>query len=70
VFLLKVSVGFLLVGLGLAYLFQPATILRMNAFMRERVFRDSHVLLSNKRIGATMLAVGFLLLVVTLQFSR
>jgi hypothetical protein len=70
VFLLRVSVGFLLVGLGLAYLFQPETILRLNAFMRERVFRDSHVLLGNRRIGAIMLVVGFLLLAVTLQFSR
>jgi hypothetical protein len=69
-FLLRVSLGFLLMLLGMSYLFQPNTILRLNAFMRERLFSDAFVLLNGKRIGATLVAIGLLLLVVTLRLQR
>ena len=70
VFLLRVSLGFLLVGLGLGYLFQPRAILRLNALVREKVFRDAYVLLKGRRVGAALLTMGLLLLIVTLRFSR
>jgi len=62
VFLLRLSLGFLLVVVGLGYLFDPKAVLRLNAFARENFFKDSHVLLNGKRIGATLLFVGFILL--------
>ena len=43
----RLALGFLLAFLGIAYLFHPRFILRMNAFMRESVFRDSYVLLNS-----------------------
>lgn len=65
--LMRLTVGFALFLLGLGYLFQPQMILRFNAFMREHFFRDSHVLLANRRIGVLLLLVSFLLLVVGLR---
>ena len=64
-FLLRLSLGFLLVVLGLGYLFDRKAILRLNAFMRDNFFRDSYVLLNGKRIGYSLLFIGFLLLVLT-----
>jgi len=61
-FLLRMSLGVLLVVLGLGYLFDPKAILRLNAFMRNRFFKDSHVLLNGNRIGYLLLCCGFLLL--------
>ena len=62
----RLAAGFVLTGLGLAYLFHPTLIIRMNSFMRENVFRDSYALLSNRRIGSVLLLIGFLLLALTI----
>ncbi len=51
-----------MVVLGLGYLFDPKGILRLNAFMRDVFFKDSHVLLNGKKIGGFLILVGFLLL--------
>ena len=59
--------GFLLVMLGLGYLFDPKAILRLNAFMRDNFFKDSYVLLNGKRIGSLLLLIGFLLLALGYQ---
>lgn len=66
-FLLRMSLGILMVVLGLGYLFDPRAILRLNAFMRENFFKDSHVLLNGKRIGYLLLCFGFLLLALGFQ---
>jgi hypothetical protein len=63
VFLLRISLGFLLVVLGLGYLLDPKAILRLNAIMRETLFKDSHVLLNGKKTGAWLILIGFILLV-------
>lgn len=65
--LLRLALGLFLVILGLAYLFHPALILRINAFMRERIFRDSHVLFGHRRVGGFLLIIGFLWIVVNLK---
>ena len=65
-FLLRLSVGFLLFVLGLGYLFQPKAIIRFNALMRDLFFNDSRVLLENKKIGTLLILIGFLLLAITL----
>jgi uncharacterized protein YjeT (DUF2065 family) len=62
VFLLRLSLGFLLIVLGLGYLFDPKAILRLNATMRDIFFKDSYVLLDGKRIGSLLLLIGFILL--------
>jgi len=67
VFLLRLSLGYLLILLGLGYLFQPKTILRFNAFMRDYLFKDSYVLLNARRIGTTLLFCGFLLWLITFR---
>ena len=56
------SLGFLLVVIGLGYLFDPKAILRMNAVIRETLFKDSHVLLNGKVIGSWLIFIGFILL--------
>jgi hypothetical protein len=61
-FLLRMSLGFLFVVVGLGYLLDPKAILRLNAVMRDYFFRDSHVLLNGKRIGGWLLILGFILL--------
>jgi uncharacterized protein YjeT (DUF2065 family) len=61
-FLLRMSLGFLFVVVGLGYLFDPKAILRLNAVMRDYLFRDSFVLLNGKRIGSWLLVLGFILL--------
>ena len=66
-FLLRISLGILLVVIGLGYLFDPKAILRLNAFMRDNLFKDSHVLLNGKRVGYLLLSIGFLLLALGYQ---
>jgi uncharacterized membrane protein len=66
-FLLRMFLGFLLVILGLGYLFDPKAILRLNAVMRDVFFRDSHVLLKGKKIGILLLFLGFVLLALGYQ---
>jgi len=56
------SLGFLLVVLGLGYLLDPKAILRMNAMMRDIFFKDSNALLYGKRIGSYLIFFGFLIL--------
>ena len=70
VFLLRASFSFLLIVLGLGYLLDPKTILRINAFMREQFFKDSFVLLNGRRIGSILLFIGFLLLILTYKTSQ
>lgn len=67
VFLLRLSLGYLLILLGLGYLFQPKTILRFNAFMREYLFKDAYVLLDARRIGMALLLLGLLLWLITFR---
>jgi len=62
VFLFRLLLGFLLVVVGLGYLLDPKAILRMNAVMRDNLFKDSHVLLNGKVIGCWLIFVGFILL--------
>ena len=61
-FLLRISLGFLLVVLGLGYLSDPKAILKLNLIMRETLFKDSHVLLNGKKIGGWLIFIGFILL--------
>jgi hypothetical protein len=67
VFLLRISLGFLFVIIGLGYVFDPKAILRVNAIMRDVFFKDSHVLLNGKRIGSLLIVVGFVLLALGYQ---
>ena len=61
-FLLRLSLGILLVIIGFGYLSDPKAIVRVNAFMRDTFFKDSHVLLNGKRIGIWLILIGFILL--------
>ena len=69
-FAVRLFVSLLLITLGCAYLFQKDTILRMNAFMRDRVFHDSHVLLNRSRVGSALIIAGFVLLTVAFEVHR
>jgi hypothetical protein len=62
VFLLRLSLGFFFVVIGLGYLSDPKAIVRLNAFMRNTFFKDSNVLLNGKRIGSWLIFLGFILL--------
>jgi hypothetical protein len=57
--------GFLLFLLGLAYVFSPKLVLRFNAFARETFFKDSTVLLANRRVGTLLLLVAFVLIILS-----
>ena len=61
-FLLRISLGFFFVVIGLGYLLDTIAILRLNAMMRDTLFKDSHVLLNGKVIGSWLLFIGFILL--------
>ena len=63
----KLLIGFLLFVLGLGYLFQPQLIMRLHAFIRENLLKDSVVLLSHRRIGILLLLLSFILLAITLK---
>ena len=69
-FTVRIFVALLLITLGCAYLFQKDTILRVNAFMRERVFHDSHVLLSSARVGGALVVAGLVILTLAFKFGR
>jgi|GEM_PF-3816130 len=69
-FAVRLFAGLLLVFLGCAYLFQKDTILRLNAYMRERIFHDSHVLLNRQRVGGVLVFAGFILLIIAFKVRR
>jgi len=69
-FAVRLFAALLLLTLGCAYLFQKDSILRLNAFMRERVFHDSHVLLNRGRVGSSLILCGLVLLVLAFKVSR
>jgi hypothetical protein len=69
-FAVRLFAALLLMTLGCAYLFQKDTILRLNAFMRERVFHDSHVLLNRSRVGAALIIAGLVLLTIAFKVHR
>ena len=62
--------GFLLVVVGVGYMLDPKAILRLNAFMREKFFKDSYVLLNGKRIGSWLIFIGFILLAIGYKTPR
>jgi hypothetical protein len=68
--LLLLFVGFALFFLGVGYLFKPQWILRFNAFFRDTFFKDSVVLLSNRKVGMLLVLLAFILLVFTLKDPR
>lgn len=61
-FLIRFALGFLLVLIGLGYVLDAKQILRINAFMRDRLFKDSFVLLKGKKIGSWLILIGFVLI--------
>jgi hypothetical protein len=63
-------IGCALLVVGLGYLFQPGLILRMNAFFRETLFKDSVVLLSNRRVGIVLLLISCILIALTLKVPQ
>ena len=65
--LLPLLIGSFLFVLGLGYLFKPQLVLRFNAFMRDRLLRDSYVLLENRKTGAILLLLSFIFLAMTLR---
>lgn len=68
--LLLLIIGFILFVLGLGYLFHPQLVLRFNAFVRDTFFKDSVVLLSNRRVGMILLLISFIILAITLQVRQ
>ena len=48
---IKLLVGFLLLGISLAYLYRPTLVLRVNAWGRTLLFNDSHLLHYRRRWG-------------------
>ena len=41
--------------------------LRINEFAREKVFKDSKVILAHRRIGITLMLIGFILLALSVS---
>jgi len=68
--LLQLIVGFILFGLGLGYLFLPQLILKFNALIRDTFFKDSVVLLSNRRVGIVLLLLSFILIALAVPGHR
>jgi hypothetical protein len=62
-------IGFALFVLGLGYLYRPQWVLRFNAFFRDTFFKDSIVLLSNRRVGMLLLLLSFIFLALTLRIN-
>lgn len=69
-FPIRLFVAILLITVGCAYLFQKDTILRLNAFMRERIFHDSHVLLNRNRVGGSLIVFGLFVLMLAFAVGR
>jgi len=67
VIVLRFFVALLLFSLGCAYIWQKDTVLRLNAFMRERVFRDSYVLLDGRRAGLLLMVIGLIIFFLSLH---
>jgi hypothetical protein len=68
--LLLFLVGVVLFLAGLLYLLKPQLVLRLNAFFRDTLFKDSIVLLNNRRVGTTLLLVSLVLLLLSKLIDR
>jgi len=55
-------IGLFLFILGLGYLYRPQLVLQFNAFFRDTFFKDSIVLLSNRRVGLGLFLISFILI--------
>ncbi|MFH1726402.1 MAG: hypothetical protein ABII00_17465 [Elusimicrobiota bacterium] len=58
----KVGIGIFFFLLGLGYLYRPALIERMNAFLREYLLNDAYIALERRKWGVFFLLVSFLFL--------
>jgi len=67
VLVLRFFAALFLFGLGCAYIWQKDSVLRLNAFMRDRVFRDAYVLLDGRRVGSILILLGLILLILSLK---
>ena len=59
---IKIGLGVFFFFLGLGYLFRPALIERMNAFIRETVLYDAYIALDRHKWGVFFLLLSFLFL--------
>jgi len=56
--------GLLFFAVGLAYLYQPRLIERMNALLRDYVLNDAYIALHRKKWGVSLLLIALLLVYV------
>jgi len=59
---IKIAFGIFFFFLGLGYLFRPALIERMNAFIRETLLNDAYISLERYKWGVFFLLLSFLFL--------
>ncbi|MCB4756729.1 MAG: hypothetical protein LHV69_06810 [Elusimicrobia bacterium] len=55
---LKIALGILALCLAWIVMYRSGLVLRFNAWMRERVFTDQHVLFSGQRVAVLLLILG------------
>lgn len=60
----------LLISLGCAYLFQRDTVLRLNAYMRDKIFHDANVLLHGRRVGSALIMLGLFCLAIAFLIGK
>lgn len=59
---LTLGIGVVFLIVGYMYLYKKRIILYINAFLRENVFNDMHVLTQNRKIGVFFLLLAFIFL--------
>jgi hypothetical protein len=61
-FLMYIFVGVVCLFIGWMYFYKQNIILRINAFLRNRVFADIHVLTDHRKIGVLFILIALIFL--------
>ena len=59
---MKILTGLLFLLAGIGYLYSPAIIMRINEFMKNRVFNDNIIIHHRRKIGIALVLIGFIVL--------
>lgn len=60
--LVLIAIGLMLLIIGCLYVYKRNVIIRMNAYMRNKILNDMHVLTNHRKIGVLFILVSLLFL--------
>ncbi len=60
--MIKVIIGFILLLVGLSYLYRPDSIIKINSWVKANVFNDQVIINHRRKIGVVIILIGIIFL--------